>query len=84
VLLEVPLELVVVPVDEELVSQQVVQQHRFNGVVLAMNRGAQRVVESDTGEERHRAGCPQRAEVGEFLQELDDHDDVQRIWAALK
>ncbi|MBE2213708.1 MAG: YebC/PmpR family DNA-binding transcriptional regulator [Opitutaceae bacterium] len=26
----------------------------------------------------------QRAEVGEFLQELDDHDDVQRVWAALK
>jgi YebC/PmpR family DNA-binding regulatory protein len=26
----------------------------------------------------------QRAEVGEFLQELDDHDDVHRVWAALK
>ena len=26
----------------------------------------------------------QRAEVGEFLQDLDDHDDVQRVWAALK
>lgn len=26
----------------------------------------------------------QRAEVGEFLQALDDHDDVHRIWAALK
>lgn len=25
-----------------------------------------------------------RAEVGEFLQELDDHDDVQRVWAAVK
>ncbi len=33
--------------------------------------------------------CPelteqQRAEAGEFLQELDDHDDVHRVWAALK
>ncbi len=33
--------------------------------------------------------CPelndaQRAEVGEFLQALEDHDDVQRVWAALK
>lgn len=33
--------------------------------------------------------CPelsetQRAEVGEFLQALDDHDDVHRVWAALK
>jgi YebC/PmpR family DNA-binding regulatory protein len=26
----------------------------------------------------------QRAEVGEFLQELDDHDDVHRVWAAIK
>ncbi len=26
----------------------------------------------------------QRAEVGEFLQALDDHDDVHRIWAAVK
>ncbi|MBM3840542.1 MAG: YebC/PmpR family DNA-binding transcriptional regulator [Verrucomicrobia bacterium] len=26
----------------------------------------------------------QRAEVGEFLQTLEDHDDVHRIWAALK
>jgi YebC/PmpR family DNA-binding regulatory protein len=26
----------------------------------------------------------QRAEVGEFLQTLDDHDDVHRVWASLK
>src|SRR5262249_35047450 len=26
----------------------------------------------------------QRAEVGEFLQALEDHDDVHRIWAAVK
>ena len=26
----------------------------------------------------------QQAEVGEFLQHLDDHDDVHRVWAALK
>jgi transcriptional/translational regulatory protein YebC/TACO1 len=26
----------------------------------------------------------QRAEVGEFLQSLDDHDDIHRIWAAVK
>jgi YebC/PmpR family DNA-binding regulatory protein len=33
--------------------------------------------------------CPElddaaRADVGEFLQELEDHDDVQRVWAAVK
>ncbi len=27
---------------------------------------------------------PQLAEVGEFLQSLEDHDDVHRVWAALK
>jgi len=26
----------------------------------------------------------QRVEVGEFLQALEDHDDVQRVWAAVK
>jgi len=26
----------------------------------------------------------QRAELGEFLQTLDDHDDVHRVWAAVK
>lgn len=26
----------------------------------------------------------QRAEVGEFLQELDNHDDVHRVWAAVR
>lgn len=26
----------------------------------------------------------QRSEVGEFLQALDDHDDVHRVWAPLK
>ena len=26
----------------------------------------------------------QRGDVGEFLQALDDHDDVSRVWAALK
>lgn len=26
----------------------------------------------------------QQAEVGEFLQTLDDHDDVHRVWAAVK
>jgi YebC/PmpR family DNA-binding regulatory protein len=26
----------------------------------------------------------QRGEVGEFLQALEDHDDVQRVWAAVK
>ncbi len=33
--------------------------------------------------------CPeltdeQRTDVGEFLQELEDHDDVHRVWAAIR
>jgi len=27
---------------------------------------------------------PQRAEAGEFLQSLEDHEDVHRVWAALR
>ncbi len=27
---------------------------------------------------------PQRAEVGEFLQALEDHEDVHRVWAAIR
>ena len=26
----------------------------------------------------------QKAEAGEFLQTLDDHEDVHRVWAAMK
>jgi transcriptional/translational regulatory protein YebC/TACO1 len=26
----------------------------------------------------------QRAEVGEFLQSLEEHDDVHRVWTAIK
>jgi hypothetical protein len=26
----------------------------------------------------------QQAEVGEFLHAVDEHDDVHRVWAALK
>ena len=26
----------------------------------------------------------QRMEVGEFLQALEEHDDVHRVWAAVK
>ena len=26
----------------------------------------------------------QQTEVGEFLHELDEHDDVHRVWAAVK
>jgi transcriptional/translational regulatory protein YebC/TACO1 len=26
----------------------------------------------------------EKADVGEFLQSLDDHDDVHRVWAAVR
>ena len=44
------------------------------------------VVTSETGylaKKRVELGEPERVEVGEFLQALEDHDDVHRVWAAV-
>ncbi len=44
------------------------------------------VVTSETGyvaKKRVELTEAQRVEVGEFLQALDDHDDVHRVWAAI-
>jgi YebC/PmpR family DNA-binding regulatory protein len=44
------------------------------------------VVTSETGhvaKKRLELTEAQRVEVGEFLQALDDHDDVHRVWAAI-
>jgi transcriptional/translational regulatory protein YebC/TACO1 len=44
------------------------------------------VVTSETGhvaKKRVELAEAQRVEVGEFLQALDDHDDVHRVWAAI-
>jgi YebC/PmpR family DNA-binding regulatory protein len=44
------------------------------------------VVTSETGylaKKRVELGEQERVEVGEFLQSLEDHDDVQRVWAAI-
>ncbi|MFY9989114.1 MAG: YebC/PmpR family DNA-binding transcriptional regulator [Chthoniobacterales bacterium] len=44
------------------------------------------VVTSETGylaKKRVELPDAQRVEVGEFLQALDDHDDVHRVWAAI-
>ena len=44
------------------------------------------VVTSETGhvaKKRLELTESQRVEVGEFLQALDDHDDVHRVWAAI-
>jgi YebC/PmpR family DNA-binding regulatory protein len=44
------------------------------------------VVTSETGylaKKRVELGEQERVEVGEFLQALEDHDDVQRVWAAV-
>jgi len=44
------------------------------------------VVTSETGylaKKRVELGEQERVEVGEFLQALEDHDDVQRVWAAI-
>src|SRR5258708_15156625 len=44
------------------------------------------VVTSETGDlakKRVELGEQERVEVGEFLQALEDHDDVHRVWAAV-
>ena len=44
------------------------------------------VVTSETGylaKKRVELGEQERVEVGEFLQALEDHDDVHRVWAAI-
>ena len=44
------------------------------------------VVTSETGyvvKKRVELGEQERLEVGEFLQALEDHDDVHRVWAAI-
>jgi len=44
------------------------------------------VVTSEMGylpKQHPELGDTQRAEAGEFLQALDDHDDVHRVWAAM-
>jgi YebC/PmpR family DNA-binding regulatory protein len=44
------------------------------------------VVTSETGylaKKRVKLGEQERVEVGEFLQAIEDHDDVHRVWAAI-
>jgi transcriptional/translational regulatory protein YebC/TACO1 len=43
-------------------------------------------VTSETGylaKKKVELGEQERVEVGEFLQALEDHDDVHRVWAAV-
>ncbi len=52
-----------------------------------LNQNGWKVVTSEIGYlPKNYAELPdlQKAEVGEFLQALDDHDDVHRVWAAIR
>jgi YebC/PmpR family DNA-binding regulatory protein len=51
-----------------------------------LNQNGWTVVTSETGyvaKKRVELGEQERVEVGEFLQALEDHDDVHRVWAAV-
>jgi YebC/PmpR family DNA-binding regulatory protein len=51
-----------------------------------LNQNGWTVVTSETGylaKKRVELTEQQRVEVGEFLQALEDHDDVHRVWAAI-
>jgi YebC/PmpR family DNA-binding regulatory protein len=51
------------------------KEHKWNVVTAELGYLAKQYPELDD---------TARAAVGEFLQELEDHDDVQRVWAAVK
>jgi YebC/PmpR family DNA-binding regulatory protein len=51
-----------------------------------LSQNGWKVVTSETGylaKKQVELGEPERVEVGEFLQALEDHDDVHRVWAAV-
>jgi transcriptional/translational regulatory protein YebC/TACO1 len=51
-----------------------------------LNQNGWTVVTSETGylaKKRVELGEQERIDVGEFLQALEDHDDVHRVWAAV-
>jgi YebC/PmpR family DNA-binding regulatory protein len=58
-----------------------------HAVSQALAREGWTVVTSETGylpKQFPELSDSQRADVGEFLQALEDHDDVHRVWAAVK
>jgi YebC/PmpR family DNA-binding regulatory protein len=58
-----------------------------HAVSQALTKEGWTVVTSETGylaKQFPSLSDSQRAEVGEFLQALEDHDDVHRVWAAVK
>ena len=58
-----------------------------HAVPQALAKEGWSVVTSETGylaKQFPELSDPQRTEVGEFLQALEDHDDVHRVWAAMK
>lgn len=58
-----------------------------HGVSKWLNQNGWKVITSEIGyipKNFPELTESQRAETGEFLQALDDHDDVHRVWAALK
>jgi len=59
----------------------------LHAVSTWLNKNGWKVVTSELGyvpKNYPELNDQQRAEAGEFLQTLDDHDDVHRVWAALK
>jgi YebC/PmpR family DNA-binding regulatory protein len=58
-----------------------------HAVSQALAKNGWTVVTSETGyiaKQFPTLADSQRAEVGEFLQALEDHEDVHRVWAAMK
>jgi YebC/PmpR family DNA-binding regulatory protein len=58
-----------------------------HAISQALAKDGWTIVTSETGylaKQFPELSDSQRAELGEFLQELEDHDDVHRVWAAIR
>lgn len=64
----------------------VTERSGTHAVSQRLSQNGWTVVTSETGylaKKRVELGEQERVEVGEFLQALEDHDDVHRVWAAV-
>jgi len=75
-----------IPVDS-LGARFVTGRTDVHGVSMALGAKGWKIVTSELGylpKNYPELTEQERIDVGEFLQELEDHDDVHRVWAAVK
>lgn len=73
--------------EEAAGARFITERSAVHSVSKWLSKNAWKVVTSELGyvpKNYPELSEQQLSEVGEFLQELEDHDDVHRVWAALK